>query len=82
MFSLILLSLFLLILKTSREIISIITTLVTFDDFYNDDSYRTRLYITNVIICYNLCELFIIGIFDIKWWALAKSFGIVELYKL
>ncbi len=27
-----------------------------FDDFYNDDSYRTKLYITNVIICYNLCE--------------------------
>ena len=81
MFSLILLSLF-FDTKTNREIISIITTLGLLRLMISITMILTELSFISLMLLFVTIyvSLFIIGIFDIKWWALATSLLVLWNY--
>ena len=81
MFSSILLSLF-FDTKTSREIISIITTLGLLRLMISITMILTELSFISLMLLFVTIyvSLFIIGIFDIKWWALATSLLVLWNY--
>lgn len=81
MFSSILLSLF-FDTKTSSEIISIITTLGLLRLMISITMILTELSFISLMLLFVTIyvSLFIIGIFDIKWWALATSLLVLWNY--